>query len=234
MNNFWYALASALAMSVISFTGVFLLLFKGFKLQQTFLVISAVVLLADSVFHLIPAALESASPFKVALLAGLGAALTVGVNKLTHSHEEPHQGLGYANLANEAVHNFIDGLALGVAWMAGVQSGLSASVAIAAHELPQEIGDFAILLSAGFSPTRLLKLNFMVSLTCTLGVLVSYWAGEGLSGNVRELLLPVTAGSFVAFGFYIMSPVLKAGGVTSIVAAASATLMIAILHHHEH
>jgi len=239
MNNFGYAVLSALAMSAVSVSGVVLLVLRGFKLQQTFLIIAACVLFADAVFHLLPHCLETLDRGHTLMLTALGAGLTASVQWATHSHEEPNKGMGYANLINELVHNFIDGLALGVSWMSGYYSGISATLAIAAHELPQEVGDFAILLAAGFPVRKLLVLNLIVSLTCLLGVLVSYYVGAAASNEYRETLVPVTAGSFIASAYFILAPLLKSarGGQKWKIAATAAltlTISVVLFADHEH
>ena len=249
MDNFGYALLSGLAMSAISVTGVVLLVLKGFKLEQTLLIIAACVLFSDAVFHLLPHCLNSLDRFYILGLASSGAAGTVAVQWLSHSHKEPHRGMGYANLINEVVHNFVDGLALGVSWMSGYYQGLSASIAIAAHELPQEVGDFAILLAAGFPVRKLLILNFLVSLTCPLGVLVSYYVGAAVSMEFRETLVPITAGSFMASAYFIIAPLVKSARGKkkwSVITTAALTIVCSAVvfafnhdhhdhgHHHHH
>ena len=269
-NNFFQAVASALLMSVLSFTGVFLFVIRGARMREYFLVLSAVVLLYDALFHLLPEALEARSSPRTWLLVAFGAAITTAINWFFHDdddHNHGHvvekknqinsrsrsrsrsrrvkpdakitqnavvehvkgkhkRGLGYANLVGEAVHNFIDGLALGVSWMTGTQAGISTTIAIAAHELPQEIGDCAILLAAGFSARRLLTLNFAVSLTCLLGVLVAYWLGSAVTADLRGILLPITAGSFMAFALFILQPILKSGGMAAALAVVGISVAV--------
>jgi zinc and cadmium transporter len=234
------ALLSGLCMSLVSFTGVTLLLLRGLKIEKELLMVSAVILVTDALMHQLPEALElnhSAGSGRVAGLAMLGVLLTVAVQKVAHSHKHPNQALGYANLLNEVIHNFIDGLALGVAWMSGKSAGWSTSFAIAAHEIPQEMGDFAILAAAGFSTKKLLLLNFVVSFTCPVGVVVSYLLGSVVSEGFRELLLPVTAGSFLAFAFFILQPILSSRTDVFKFACVSAAVLAAhavILDHHHH
>ncbi len=238
MSNLKEALLSAMCMSAISFSGVALLLLRGLKIENELLMFSAAVLVTDGCLHLLPEALElSESPLRVGTLAGVGALLTAAVQLFSHSHENPKKALGYANLLGELIHNFIDGLALGVAWMSGNGAGWSSAFAIAAHELPQEMGDFAILAAAGFSTQKLLLLNLVVSLTCPLGVVVSYMVGSVVSEGFREILLPVTAGSFVAFAFYILKPLLTSR--RAIFKFACLSVLVLVVHntmfgHHHH
>lgn len=232
------ALVAGMCMSLVSFTGVTLLLLRGLKIEKELLMVSAAILVTDAFMHLLPEALShGAGSGRVAGLAIFGALLTVAAQNITHSHQHPNQGLGYANLVNEIIHNFIDGLALGVAWMSGKSAGWSTFLAIAAHEIPQEIGDFAILAAAGFSTKKLLLLNFIVSFTCPVGVVVSCLLGSVLSEGFRELLLPVTAGSFVAFAFFVLKPILSSRRDVGKFAVMSAAVLVAhavFFGHHHH
>merc|ERR1719265_736189 len=85
-------------------------------------------------------------------------------------HSSSVAAYGYANLLVEMIHNFVDGISIGLSFMAGGPAGVSATIAVAVHELPQELGDFVVLRAAGFSTARLLFFNFIASLTCVGGV----------------------------------------------------------------
>lgn len=100
-------------------------------------------------------------------------------------------------LAGDFIHNFADGLAIGAAFSAGLSSGLSTSVAILCHELPHEIGDFVVLLSAKISVKWALLLNFLTALSALVGLYI----GISISSNesAREWIFAITAAMF----FYI-------------------------------
>jgi zinc and cadmium transporter len=89
----------------------------------------------------------------------------------------------------------MDGLLIAASWLANPALGISTTVAIAAHELPQEIGDFAVLLHAGMSRRRALWLNFITALTAVAGALIGYWLISAYS--ILPIMLPLTAGGFI-------------------------------------
>lgn len=98
-------------------------------------------------------------------------------------------------LGGDFIHNFADGMAIGAAFAAGLGSGLSTSVAILCHELPHEIGDFVVLISANISVKRALLLNFLTALSALLGLYI----GISISGNAvtREWIFAITGAIFL-------------------------------------
>ena len=103
----------------------------------------------------------------------------------------------------ELVHNFVDGIAIGIAWTSSknsVSAGLNTTIAVIVHEIPQELGDFMVLRLAGFPVRRLLFVNFLVSLSTILGVFCSTWviSSEQTTATVKKTLMALTAGSFLS------------------------------------
>jgi zinc and cadmium transporter len=113
-----------------------------------------------------------------------------------HCHRMPcaHEPVGYLILAADALHNLIGGLAVGAAFTLGAPVGLATWVAAAAHEVPQELGDFGILAHAGFPPRRALFLNFLSALTFPVGAVTAFLLAGVLDVT---LLVPFAAGNFV-------------------------------------
>ena len=203
------------------------------KVQHYLLLLSALVLISDSLFHLLPEALEQqVSYWSIGLLVSLGGFITFSINAISSAHDK--NGLVTANLANEMLHNFIDGLALSVSFMTSVQAGNAALLGIALHEIPQEIGDFVVLKAAGLSTQRLLYLNFLVSLTCPIGVLIGYWIGSVLSSQVMQVLVPITAGSFLAFGYSILKSQLKFNKTDMSFVALTAAILLFLQVNKDH
>lgn len=123
-----------------------------------------------------------------------------------HVHSHEIQAYGIANLAVEMLHNYVDGITIGVSFMAGPQVGLSSSLAVAVHELPQELGDFMVLRAAGFPVARLLAWNFVASLTCVLGVATAHLLGHEATASVQGNLMAFTAGSFLTLSLNMVIP----------------------------
>ncbi|MBI3180605.1 MAG: ZIP family metal transporter [Myxococcales bacterium] len=173
-------------------------------------------LLAAAVLGLLPEALEHAPPMKAMwlFLAGmLGFIFFERALRWRH-HAHRHHGEGsverttaVALLWGDALHNFIDGLVLGVSFGVSSEVGTAAAVAIFAHEVPQEIGDFAILLEAGMPKRRAMLLNYLSGLTPVPGALLAF-AGAS-SPAVFGVLLPLAAGGFVYIALAGLVPALQ-------------------------
>lgn len=105
-------------------------------------------------------------------------------------HDDPadHGRTGLMILVGDTFHNFVDGILIAAAFIADVQLGIVTTVAIIAHEIPQEIGDFVILLNSGYSRARALAFNLLSSVATLVGGLLAYFALQSLQGLVPTLL----------------------------------------------
>ena len=100
------------------------------------------------------------------------------------------------NLVGDAVHNFIDGMIIAGSFLIGFPVGVATTIAIITHEIPQEIGDFGVLIYGGFSKRRAIMLNFVVALTAVLGGIVGYFVSN-LVEDIVLFILPFAAGGFI-------------------------------------
>ncbi|HZF26274.1 MAG TPA: ZIP family metal transporter [Steroidobacteraceae bacterium] len=118
----------------------------------------------------------------------------------SNSHAPSQQQRDYASamliLAGDSIHNALDGVMLAAAFLTDVRLGIVAGIAVIAHEIPQEVGDFAILLNGGFSRARALALNLLTSLTSVLGGVIGYFALSHAMG-LLPYALAVTAASLL-------------------------------------
>jgi zinc and cadmium transporter len=94
------------------------------------------------------------------------------------------------------VHNFIDGLLIGVSYLVSIEVGLATTMAVALHEIPQEIGDFGVLLHSGYTKAKALWLNFVSALLAVVGVVIALLLGS-MATSLAAWLLPATAGGFI-------------------------------------
>lgn len=215
------AYQAAALMSLISFAGALVFVGCGSLASRlgfddrkatsffdaTCLTLAAAAMVGDACLHLIPETFEgadeaSADRYGVLLVAGVVAVLVF--EKVCDAFNSgPIQPFGVANLLVEGLHNFADGMALGVAWAAGPEAGVATTIAVAVHELPQELGDFAVLRRAGFSTGPLLFANFVASLTCFGGVAL---AASPWVTNCKHELVAFTAGSFLALALHSLAP----------------------------
>jgi len=115
-----------------------------------------------------------------------------------HCHEKacPIHIFAYLNLFGDGVHNFIDGLVMAGSFVVSIPLGLITILAIAAHEIPQELGDFGVLIYGGFKPRKALALNFVTALTAVAGGVSGYYFFPYL-GGAMIFMLPFAAGGFL-------------------------------------
>lgn len=120
-------------------------------------------------------------------------------------------------LVGDGLHNFLDGLLIGAAFLTDIQLGMVTTLAVVAHEIPQEIGDVAILLNAGYSRRKVMLINVLVSLTTVVGGLVAWLWLENFVG-ARPYVLAVAASSFLYVAVADLIPGLhrKVGGLVSL------------------
>lgn len=112
-----------------------------------------------------------------------------------HEHEEVH-GFTYLNIIGDGIHNFLDGAVIAVSFMNSTALGIATTIAIIAHEIPQEIADFSILVYGGFSKMKALVYNFLTALTALIGALVTYFFSS-LMENSHSYIAAFTIGGFV-------------------------------------
>jgi zinc and cadmium transporter len=113
-----------------------------------------------------------------------------------HHHNHEHQRAGTMILVGDTFHNFVDGVLIAGAFVADMQLGIVTALAIIAHELPQEVGDFLVLLHSGFSKARALFFNLLSSVAMVLGGLLGYFALEGMQ-ELTPYLLGLAAASMI-------------------------------------
>ncbi len=183
------------------------LLLKPTTLQRILLPLVAFAagsLIGGAFFHMIPAGLEAFGNniwFYAWIL--LGFCMFFALEQFLHWHHchralsSCKQPLTYLILLGDALHNFIGGLAIAGTFLIDIRLGIMAWLAAAAHEIPQELGDFAVLIHGGWEKGKALLFNVLSALTFLLGGLVTYY----LSFNLDiSFLIPFAAGNFIYIG----------------------------------
>ncbi len=195
--------------SVASLIGGVILLTKeplALKLSHFLASFAAGALLGTAFFDLLPEAQEFAaeSSTNIYLWTLIGLLIFFLLERFihwfhhhpAHQHQEKGQSVVPLVVLGDSVHNFIDGVVIAASFMVDIQLGIITSLAVAAHEIPQEIGDFGILLHKGLKRKKVLLLNFLSALTSLLGAILTYIAGESIQG-LLPILLSLTAGFFI-------------------------------------
>ena len=201
----WIMLFSVLG-SVGAIAGAALLLFfqEGTRkiLLPCLLSYAIGTLLGAAFLGMIPKALEHNTALAISGTVLAGIVIFFALEKIIiwrHCHEEEcevHGSAGPLILIGDAFHNFVDGFVIAAAFLTSVPLGIAASLAVIAHEIPQEVGDFAILLENGYSKTRALALNTLSSLATLPGAVIAYF----FLGETREavpFILALSAASFI-------------------------------------
>jgi zinc and cadmium transporter len=211
-----YIIVVTFAIALIAFIGIFSLALKDKLLNKILLILvslSAGALMGGAFLHLIPEAVEESQGMDIFLFVLVGFILFFVIEKVLH-WRHCHKGgcdvhtFHYMNLVGDAIHNFIDGLILAASFVTSVELGFTTTIAIAAHEIPQEIGDFGVLLYGGFNKRKAIILNFVVALTIVLGGVVGYLISKSVESAVT-FLLPFAAGGFIYIAATDLVPEIK-------------------------
>ncbi len=221
-------------------------------------------LLAVAFWGLIPHAFESVAPQQIQMLS---ATIMIGVigffvlEKLLiwrhchaisceahgedahhHDHEQHapdhHHAAGTLIILGDAIHNFVDGVLIAAAFLTDTQLGIVTSLAVAAHEIPQEVGDFAILLQSGYSRAKALFYNVLSSFTTVLGGVLAYFSLNDVQ-QWLPYLLALAASSFIYIAVADLIPSLhkKTDTKTSLQQIAlivAGMVLICLLHNWAH
>lgn len=208
---YFYSIASVVIVSIVSFVGALTLSLNESVLRKNvFLLVSLAVgaLIGDAFIHLIPEALEKASSAASVSLAIIGGILIFFIlEKILHWHhhrvgadgmeeESAAHTSGRMILVSDGIHNFIDGLIIAASYLAGIEIGIATTIAVILHEIPQEIGDFGVLIHSGYSTARALLLNFFSALFAVAGALIALFVGAATE-TLAAWLVPIAAGGFI-------------------------------------
>ena len=205
-----YAIISVIVVSLISVVAVISLRLNrmfGNKTVTYLISFSAGALLGDVFIHLFPE-LASSGRFDLSVSLTILASILGfffleryihwhhhhGESLDEHEHAHPHP-VAVLNIIGDGVHNLIDGLIIGASYLVSIELGIATTIAVILHEIPQEIGDFGVLIYAGWSATKALIFNLISGLTAVLGVVIAL--AFGATESFLTVLIAVGAGSFI-------------------------------------
>jgi zinc and cadmium transporter len=205
--NWGYALTSVLFVSFLSLIGILFISTSERRLKQIiFVMVSLAVgsLFGDAFIHLLP---QTFSKFDNRIQGSLyvlgGIFLFFVLEKFLlwrHQHtvesSRPIHPVGYMNLVADAVHNMIDGMIIGASYLISVPVGIATTMAVIFHEIPHELGNFFVLLYAGFTRSRALFFNFISACFAILGTIIALLIGS-TSANFSLVMVPLAAGGFI-------------------------------------
>ncbi len=214
-------LAACLLVSLCTLTGIFAFALSINQLKRIVPVLVALavgVLLGDAFIHLIPDAAErhgSVSDISLIVLIGIfGFFILEKLVRWRHDHQikdQPQEKkvlpLAKMNLMGDAVHNFVDGILIAGSFLVDPVLGLTTTLAIIIHEIPQEIGDVGALLHGGYTPREAVLYNFYCSLSILPGALFTLLLSQNADSSLI-VLLPIAAGGFIYIAASDLIPIL--------------------------
>lgn len=227
-----HPLIATIIVSLISFVGIFVLIERIYK--STFLTalisFAAGSLLGDVLIHLLPDHIENYgynNETILGLLAGIIIMLIVEaylhcshdseeeLEKIVDENVQSHRGhshLGKLNTIGDAVHNYLDGLAIAASFLVSPEIGIATTIAVIFHEIPQELADVSVLAFSGWTKKKILTINFLTALTALAGVITVYIV-TNLNSDIEKFLIPLAAGQFIYIALADLLPVIhkKAG-----------------------
>jgi len=216
LSTLTWILASALAMSAIAWVGLLAAALKEAQLKALLLPLVAFAagsLLGGALLHLLPEAVAARGPGLGTFLPALaGFALFFLMEQFLswhHAHSveaDVKQPVTYLILLADGLHNFIGGLAIGASFMVSIEVGVITWIAAAAHEIPQELGDFGILIRGGWRRGPALVANFVSAATIVPGALLAYYLSADFD---ISLLLSFAAGNFLYIAASDLIPEVK-------------------------
>lgn len=203
MHTLAWILIATIANSLISLVGVFTLALSRERLNRIIFALvgfSAGAMLSGAFFHLIAESIETlGDTTQIFIFVFAGFIAFFVIERALHWHHChdgscPHQ-VTYLILVGDALHNFIDGLVIAASFLVGTSFGIVTTTLILGHELPQEIGDFGVLLHGGFSRKKALVYNFLSQTTSIAGGVIGFFFSDAI--GISQFLLPFAAGGFI-------------------------------------
>lgn len=197
-------LASLVATSILSGIGALFLALndeKTEKLTPYLISLSAGTIFGGVFIHLVFKLANNLGYTRitgVVVLAGMAGSLILERVIHWHCHNQDHhiEAFSYVLVAGDAVHNILDGILIATSFLAGVPAGLASTVAVMAHKIPKEAGDFGVLVQSGFSRKKAVGFNMAISLFMFLGAGIVFALSTASSG-INAVLLPLVIGNFV-------------------------------------
>ena len=208
LNEVWiYSLVSVSLVSLITFIGIFAFSIKIKYLKKILIYVvafAAGALFGGAFLHLLPEIIEeSGFSLNVSYLTLFGIVAFFSIEKLIHwHHHHTHFGREFThpfavmNLIGDGFHNFLDGLIIGASYLISIPIGLAITMAVALHEIPQEISDFGVLLHGGFSKGKALLFNFLSAIVAVAGTTIALVLSSYIE-NLQFVIAPIAIGGFI-------------------------------------
>lgn len=199
-----WILTSTLFVTIISLIGIFTLAIKQKLLEKlifSLLGFSAGALIGSAFLHILPEVLEKTKSTIIFYYLILGIVLFFLLERFFY-WRHCHNGIcdvhafSYLNLIGDGLHNLIDGMVIAAGFITSIKLGIITTLAVIFHEIPQELGDFGVLIFGGFTRQKALFYNFISAFFAMVGAVAGYFISDKVSG-FSNFILPLTAGGFI-------------------------------------
>jgi len=206
MSTFLWILLGGILMSAIALVGSVTLVLSDSTLKKLLLPLVAFAagsLIGGALFHMLPTSLNSMAALTALSWVAIGFLIFFALEQFLHWHHchrasaECKKPLAHLILIGDGIHNFLGGVSIAGVFLVDTRLGIAAWIAAAAHEIPQELGDFAVLIHGGWKKRTALMFNLLSGLTFLVGGLVTYAASFKID---VQWLVPLAAGNFLYIG----------------------------------
>lgn len=250
--EFFAIFLSVIIISAISLIGLFTVSVSAARIRSFLLYMvsfAAGAMMGDVFLHLLPEHVHEHGwnpSLSFSVLAGIMTMFFVEKviqwHHCHHSHEESEHHVhpvAKMNLIGDGVHNFIDGMVIAASYAVSIPVGIATTIAVALHEIPQEIGDFGVLLHAGYTKKRALLFNFLSALLALLGAALAFFLVNSIDG-LLTIIVPFAAGVFIYVAGSDLIPELhkqtaiKVSLIQFLFFAAGIAIMLGLLETHTH
>lgn len=208
MSTIWaQTIVSVTLVSLVSLVGIAAISINEQRMRSVLFVmigLAAGGMFGDAFIHLLPESYErsgNATRTAIFVLVGLfGFFILEKLLRWRHEHSLPTSGdihpVGWLSLISDGLHNLFDGMLIGASYLVSSEVGLTTTIAVILHEIPQEIGDFGVLIQSGMSRGRALLFNYISATLCIAGAIISLLIGGSVEG-FTTFMVPITAGGFI-------------------------------------
>lgn len=249
---FIYTIVSVIIVSLLAFAGIIILAIKQKHLKKILLLLvsfAAGALLGNVFIHLLPELIhEGGFNLYTSIYILFGIILFFVLEKILHwrhchlsATKEHTHPLAHMNLVGDAVHNFIDGMLIAGSYMLSIPVGIATTIAVILHEIPQEMGDFGVLLHSGMKIKKALFYNFISALFAVIGAIVILLLNVEV-GIITGAIIPITIGGFLYIANSDLIPELhkdtkignSLGQLISLILGVGIMFILTVSHPHSH
>jgi zinc and cadmium transporter len=217
LSSLVWILVGGMLMAMVAMVGAITLLLPPRRLEQLLMPLVSLAagsLLGGALFHMLPEGMAAMEPRRGGFYIAAGFTAFLALEQFLHWHhshrgaEGPRAPVAVLILLGDALHNFIGGLGIASTFLMNPAAGVAAWFAAVAHEVPQELGDFAILVHSGWRARSALRWNVISALTFPLGAVLAWFLSQTLS--VAGLVL-FASGNFLYIAASDLVPEIKNG-----------------------